>query len=358
LIEAMHAITNLAQEMAQGNLMMEVKERSAQDTLMQALNAMQQRLHEVVADVKAAAQNVSSGSQAMSAGAEEMSQGATEQAAAAEQASSSMEQMVANIRQNADNSMQTEKIAIRAAADAKASGEAVADAVTAMQEIAKKILFVEDIARQTRMLSLNATIEAAKAQEHGKGFGVVASEVRALAERSQVAATEINALATSSVKTAVRAGEMLKQLVPDIQKTAELVQEISAATREQTTGSGQINDAIQQLDNVIQQNSATSEEMASTIEELAAQAEMLYNTMGFFMTDNNGAGDEEPAKSNLVQSALPGIKRGRGNGQHTRPRIQQAAPVQPLDQDGSGGTVITMKQDLLRDEQDSEFERY
>ncbi len=353
LIDCMQDITSLAQDMSTGNLMVDVKERSAQDGLMLALKAMQQRLHEVVADVKNAAQNVSTGSQAMSAGAEELSQGASEQAAAAEQASSSMEQMLANIKQNADNSMQTEKIAIRAAADARASGEAVLEAVQAMQAIAKKIDIIEDIARQTRMLSLNATIEAAKAQEHGKGFGVVASEVRALSERSQAAANEINGLASTSLNTAERAGAMLKKLVPDIQKTAELVQEISAASREQSTGAGQINNAIQQLDTVIQQNSATSEEMASTIEELAAQAEMLYNTMGFFSTNGHDADKAADAAPRKQPISVPAPKRSRGNGQPVK-----AAPrrdvAHPMNQNGGDGTIIALE----HDERDDEFERY
>ena len=284
LIDAMHDVTRLAEAMADGNLSVEVQERSDRDTLMQALNAMMQRVNGVVADVKTAADNVASGSQAMSTGSTEMSHGATEQAAASEQASSSMEQMAANIRQNADNAQQTEKIAAQAAKDAGESGQAVADTVDAMQQIAQKIAIIEDITRQTRMLSLNATIEAARAQEHGRGFGVVAAEVRALAERSQAAATEINGLASSSMAIAEKAGERLKQLVPDIRKTAELVQEISAASREQSTGTGQINNAIQQLEQVIQQNSATSEELSATAEELASQAEMLRNTVGFFTT--------------------------------------------------------------------------
>lgn len=282
LIEAMNTITTLAADMAGGNLTANVKLRSEQDALMQALNVMLKKLNEVMSNVKGAADNVAGGSEAMSTGAQEMSEGATEQAAAAEEASSSMEQMAANIRQNAENAMQTEKIAIKAATDARDSGQAVVEAVKAMKEILQKIGIIEDIARQTRMLSLNATIEAAKAQEHGKGFAVVAAEVRALAERSQTAANEINGLAYSSANIAERAGEMLKKLVPDIQKTAELVQEISAASREQTNGVEQVNRAIQQLDNVIQQNSATSEEMASTSEELASQAEMLQQTIGFF----------------------------------------------------------------------------
>jgi len=193
-----------------------------------------------------------------------------------------MEQMAANIKQNADNALQTEKIALKSAEDAKEGGEAVAQTVSAMKQIAEKISIIEEIARQTDLLALNAAIEAARAGEHGKGFAVVASEVRKLAERSQTSAAEISSLSGSSVEVAEKAGNMLVKIVPDIQKTAELVQEISAASNEQNAGADQINKALQQLDQVIQQNSSASEEMASTSEELSGQAEQLQTTINFF----------------------------------------------------------------------------
>ena len=288
MIKGLNEVVVTAEAIAAGNLTIEVQERSAQDRLMQVLNDMIRKLNEVIAGVKVAATNVASGSQAMSSSAQQMSQGATQQAAAAEEASASMEQMTANIRQNSENALQTEKIAAKAAEDARESGKVVARTVTAMRDIVKRVGIIEEIARQTNMLSLNATIEAAKAQEYGKGFAVVASEVRALAGRAQAAAVEINNLASESIAIAEKAGDMLTRLAPDIQKTAELVQEISAASNEQNTGAGQINKAIQQLDSVIQQNSATSEEMAATAEELSAQAEQLRNTIGFFQVDESG----------------------------------------------------------------------
>jgi methyl-accepting chemotaxis protein len=193
-----------------------------------------------------------------------------------------MEQMSSNIRQNADNATQTEKIALKAASDAKEGGQAVNHTVDAMRQIAAKISIVEEIARQTNLLALNAAIEAARAGEHGKGFAVVASEVRKLAERSQRAAGEITQLAGSSVEVAEKAGKLLSTILPDVQKTAELVQEITAASREQDSGAGQINKAIQQLDQVIQQNAASSEETSSTSEELAGQAGQLQSAISFF----------------------------------------------------------------------------
>lgn len=286
LIDAINEITAVAEKMSEGDLTLEVKERSDKDTLMRALNTMIGKLQDVVSDVKTAVGNVSAGSQELSATSEEMSQGASEQAASAEEASSSMEQMSSNIKQNADNASQTEKIALKSSGDASESGKAVQETLSAMKQIAEKISIIEEIARSTDLLALNAAIEAARAGEHGKGFAVVASEVRKLAERSQKAAGEISHLSSSSVAVAESAGDMISKLVPDIQKTAELVQEISAASNEQNTGAEQINLAIQQLDQVIQQNASASEEMASTSEELASQAEQLGETISFFKLDS------------------------------------------------------------------------
>lgn len=248
-------------------------------------NLFIEKLQEVIINVKSVTGNVADGSYAMSARAAAMSEGANSQAAAAQQVSSSMEEMAATIRKNTENALQTEQLAIQAAADARETGQAVAEAVLAMQQIAQKISAIEDITRQTRMLSLNASIEAVHAQVSGKGFAVVASEVRALAERSQTAATEITNLTKASVNVVEKAGAMLQRLVPDIQKTAELVQEISAASKEQNAGTEQINRAIQQLNSVTQQNAATSEELAAIAKDLSAQSEQLQQTIAFFNTE-------------------------------------------------------------------------
>ncbi|MBJ6750603.1 methyl-accepting chemotaxis protein [Geomonas anaerohicana] len=297
LIRATDTITAAAREVADGNLTVTITERSAEDELMRSLGNMVGKLSEVVNDVKNAADNVAAGSQQMSSSAEQMSQGATEQAAAAEEASSSMEEMSSNIRQNADNALQTEKIAVKSAADAQEGGKAVAQTVTAMKEIAGKISIIEEIARQTNLLALNAAIEAARAGEHGKGFAVVASEVRKLAERSQKAAAEISELSSSSVEVAETAGAMLSNMLPDIQRTAGLVQEITAASREQDTGAEQINKAIQQLDQVIQQNASAAEEMSATAEELASQSEQLQHTISFFKVAHSASTAAAPRKA-------------------------------------------------------------
>ena len=314
MVSNLNSLAAAAQRIAEGDLTGKITVLSEKDALGKSLSVMTEKLNAVVADVKTAADNVASGSQQLSSGSEEMSQGTTEQAAAAEQASSSVEEMNATIKQNADNALQTEKIALKSATDATESGNAVTETVRAMQEIANKTSIIEEIARQTNLLALNAAIEAARAGDHGKGFAVVASEVRKLAERSQSAAAEISHLSTTSVAVAEKAGEMLAKLVPDIHKTAELVQEITAASKEQTQGADQINAAIQQLNQVIQQNAGAAEEMASTAEELSSQAEQLQSTISFFNVadeDENRRSRKASKKSYGPQAAerpLPGEK--------------------------------------------------
>ena len=235
-----------------------------------------------IQSMQASASQVAEGSGQVSATAQELSQGTTEQASAGEEVSSSMEEMSANIKQSADNSMATESLAAKSAKDAEEGGRAVIQSVAAMKEIASKIGIIEEIARQTNLLALNAAIEAARAGEAGKGFAVVAFEVRKLAERSQVAAAEITELSGTSVVVAEKAGEVIRAIVPDIQRTAELVQEITVGSREQTSGVEQINKALMQLDQVIQQNASASEELASMAEELSSQAESMKDAMAFF----------------------------------------------------------------------------
>ena len=358
LIDALSEITRQAALMAAGDLTAPFQERSAQDLLMRALNGMRQQLHEVVMGVQAAADNLATGSQAMSSSAEQMSQGSSEQAAAAEEASASMEQMAANIGQNAENASQTEKIALQSANDARESGQAVAETVIAMNQIAEKIAVIEEIARQTRMLSLNATIEAAKAEQYGKGFAVVAAEIRSLAEHTREAAEQIGKLVNAGVAIANNAGERLARLVPDIQKTTELVQEISAASNEQNSGVTQINRAIQQLDQVIQQNASIAEEVAATAEELTGQAEQLRNTMGFFTVAQATAelANVPERDVQLVQKpAVPARKSAPPSSKARKP-TKQDSPL--VENKTAAEASVAASQEQERKTLEDEFERY
>jgi len=290
MVSPLQQAVRIANLMADGDLRndVEVKGKDEVGQLSQAMGNMINNLRHVVKEVSAATEHVASGSEELAASAIDLSQGATKQASSVEMVSASMEEMTSSIQQNADNSVTTDRMTNKAASDTEEGGKAVSKTVEAMKQIAEKISIVEDIARQTNLLALNAAIEAARAGEHGKGFAVVAAEVRKLAERSGTAAAEISELSVSSVEVAEEAGELLATIVPDIKKTAELVQEISAASNMQRDGGEQVNRVVHDLDKVIQQNASASEEVASTAEELSSQAVMLQDTIRFFKIDGYG----------------------------------------------------------------------
>ncbi len=273
-------------------------------TLQMGMRKMIDQLAQIISEVRAGATALSGASSQISASAQGLAQGTSEQAASVEETTSSLQQMSASIDSNAENTRQMEQMALKGARDAEDSGKAVRETVEAMNSIAQKISIIEEIAYQTNLLALNAAIEAARAGEHGRGFAVVATEVRKLAERSQSAAKEIGSLASSSVKVAERSGQLLIDLVPAIRKTADLVQEVAAASREQSSGVTQINQALGQVDQVTQRNASSAEELSSTAEQMASQAEALTQLMSFFkMKEEHAIRAPQPAPFRALQPA-------------------------------------------------------
>jgi len=271
-------------------------------SLLYAIKEMVDKLAHTMREVRTSADALSSAAEQISATSQALSQGASEQAASVEETSASMEQMSASIAQNTESAKVTNGISSKAANDALRGGQAVKETVNAMKQIASKISIIDDIAYQTNLLALNAAIEAARAGDHGKGFAVVAAEVRKLAERSQIAAQEIGEVAGNSVSLAEQAGTLFDQLVPDIQRTSDLVQEITAASQEQTTGVSQINVAMNQLNQITQQSASSSEELAATAEEMNAQAAQLTELIGYFKVSDLGGHTSSKVKP--IASAL------------------------------------------------------
>jgi methyl-accepting chemotaxis protein len=322
MVAALKQMVGAAVAMAGGDLTVKITPQSERDALGNALSDMVARLGQTITEIRLGATGLSSASAQVSATSQTLSQGTSEQAASVEETTASLEQMSASISQNAENSRQTEQLAAQGALDAEESGRTVKGTVGAMRDIAEKVSIIEEIAYQTNLLALNAAIEAARAGEHGRGFAVVATEVRKLAERSQAAAKEISGLAVSSVKVAERSGQELDELVPSIRKTADLVQEVAAASAEQSSGVGQINKAMAQVDQVTQRNASAAEELASTAEEMASQAEALQQLVSYFRVPSLETGSARilpvarassgPAAA--AQASAPHVAPGKVNG--------------------------------------------
>lgn len=340
----------LAERVAEGDLTLTTRTHARDEIgrLLDANNRMVMKLREMVGTITGAVNRVSSGSSSMASTSEELSQGAQEQASATAEASASVEQMAANIRQTADNAGNTETVARTSADRAQASGSAVNEAVDAMQAIAERILVVQEIARQTDLLALNAAVEAARAGEHGRGFAVVAAEVRKLAERSRGAAEEISALSARTLRTASAAGEMLGQLLPDIERTSTLVSGISVASRELALGAQQVAAAIQQLDSVTQQTSSAATGLAAGAEALSTQANDLRRTMGQFRLGSGNGSVAEAAPSLPEEAEAPARKPVRASiGSTGRARTVTA-----------GGFDFDMGESAGGDPVDREFRRH
>ncbi|MFN3556972.1 MAG: methyl-accepting chemotaxis protein [Bacteroidales bacterium] len=277
-------LVKVSEEVAQGDLTAQIESDSNDEVgrLAAAQKRMLQSLRRIVEQVIDISGYLTTASHEMSSTAQQISRGANDQASSVEEVSSSMEEMSSNISHNTDNARTTEKVAQLSVVEVRRGNDATLEAARSMREIAEKIGIISEIASQTNLLALNAAVEAARAGEHGKGFAVVAAEVRKLAERSHVAAEEINKLSGAGLSISEKAGKALKEIVPEIEKTASMIQEISAASMEQSTGAEQINNALAMLNQITQQNASASEELASGSEELSAQAEQLKEMVSFF----------------------------------------------------------------------------
>jgi methyl-accepting chemotaxis protein len=311
LVRPLSVAVEIAGRVASGDLTARIHSdaRDESGAMLRALGSMIESFSETMGTVSAVTQKLLTASGQLSGTSQGLAQGASEQAASIEQTSATLEQSAASVKQSADNARLTSSMAHEAAQQARQGGEAVARTVSDMQAIAERITIVDDIAYQTNMLALNAAIEAARAGEHGKGFAVVASEVRRLAERAQVAAKEIGELAAGSVKQAIGAGDLLRQMVPAITKTSELVEEITSASDEQAIGIQQIHQAVAQVTIATQQSASASEQLAATAEQMNSQAQELETAVGRFrLAGASTAVTEGRARGERQAGASPAVK--------------------------------------------------
>ncbi|MEZ5071396.1 MAG: Cache 3/Cache 2 fusion domain-containing protein [Bacteroidales bacterium] len=344
---------DFAKAISEGDLTrsLDVNSKDEVGELASALNDMTTRLRDIVMSIRSGAQNIATASAQMSATSEQISQGASEQASSVEEVSSTMEEMTANIQQNSESAQQTEKISVTSLDAIRQVSSGANESATATNTIAEKIQIVNDIALQTNILALNAAVEAARAGEHGKGFAVVAAEVRKLAERSKVAAEEIVELTYNSKSLALAAVEKTSEILPEVERTTNLVQEIAASSQEQSNGAGQVNAAIQQLNSVTMQNAASAEEMATSAEELASQAEVLKDQIIFFKVGDEGSIRQRSIveRASVQQKPKPVQK-----------PVKKAIPSQTQAQKAVGQRASgPVKLDMYDDgDSDSDFEKY
>ncbi len=342
-------LSDVILKISEGDLTQAINAKNSKDEVglsLLALEKMSTNLKQVIANIVRSTEGINTASGEINVSSQRLSEGASEQASAVEEISSSMEEMVANIQQNTDNAKQTEKIAETASKEVINGSDAADQTVGSMKIIADKISIIGEIARQTNILALNAAVEAARAGEHGRGFAVVAAEVRKLAERSQTAANEINAVSFSSVDIAQKSGELLKRIVPNIQRTADLVQEIASASAEQNSGADQINNAIQQLNQAVQQAAATAEELAAGAEELNSQADYMRELVSFFKLGDSSV--KAAASGTVKKNAGHSVSKGTINN---RKGIKPAAHAPKVN-------GVKLQLNGANDSLDNEFTRF
>lgn len=279
-------IAALANEIAAGNLTVQFPRQKKEEGIYRAVKDMTGKLKEVVNDINQGSVLILNGAEEVAHSAFVLSKGTTEQASSIEEISSAMEEMASNIKKNTDNAIETEGITRQIALEAQKGNLRVEEAVEAVKKITQRIVIIEEIARQTNLLALNAAIEAARAGEVGKSFSVVASEVRKLAESTQIAASEINGISSETIEVAEDARNIISSLVPDIQKNADLVQDMATSSREQNQGSEQINAAVLQLDKEIQITAETADILSNSASTLSNQAESMQNSVAFFKLES------------------------------------------------------------------------